>query len=382
MAENLVVVERSELEALAMHNHSPSVSLLMPTHPLDPTGQQDQIRFKNLLQRAREMLEASAMEFLEPAESLLQESLFWQQQTEGLAVFSSKGLFVHYRLPIPLPEIAVVGERFHLKPLLPIIKEDQFYILALSQNEVRLLQCTPYRVKELDQDALPFPRNLAEALQYDDPERQLQFHTGTSGTVGRRPAMFHGHGVGKDDSKTNLIRYFRKVDSGLREVLAGGGTPVILACVEYLLPLYREASGYPHLVEKAIEGNPEGLNPQELHTRALAILEPIRRRPEEEAAARYHELLGTGKASSSLTVVVPAAYHGRVDTLFVAAGIQKWGRFDARADAVETFEAQASGTDDLLNVAALETFLKGGTVHVVEPEKVPGQESAAALFRF
>jgi len=44
----------------------------------------------------------------------------------------------------------VVSDRFHLKPLLPLLTGDgRFYILALSQNQVRLLQGTRYSVRGL-----------------------------------------------------------------------------------------------------------------------------------------------------------------------------------------------------------------------------------------
>ncbi|RPJ11944.1 MAG: hypothetical protein EHM37_10145 [Deltaproteobacteria bacterium] len=40
-------------------------------------------------------------------------------------------------------ELAVVSHRFHVKPLLPVLTSDgTFYILALSQNQLRLLEGT------------------------------------------------------------------------------------------------------------------------------------------------------------------------------------------------------------------------------------------------
>jgi len=43
-------------------------------------------------------------------------------------------------------------------------------------------------------------------LKYDAPEKQLQFHTRTPPAMGRRSAMFHGHGGGIDESKEDLRR--------------------------------------------------------------------------------------------------------------------------------------------------------------------------------
>jgi len=41
-----------------------------------------------------------------------------------------------------------------------------------------------------------------------------------------------------------------------------------------------------------------------------------------------------------------------------------------------------SGDEPLLDLAAVQTYLKGGIVYAVEPEKVPGGTSAAAVLRY
>jgi hypothetical protein len=47
--------------------------------------------------------------------------------------------------------LVIVSERFHVKPLLPLLSGDgRFYVLALSQNEIRLLQGTRYSVEQVD----------------------------------------------------------------------------------------------------------------------------------------------------------------------------------------------------------------------------------------
>lgn len=39
------------------------------------------------------------------------------------------------------------------------------------------------------------------------------------------------------------------------------------------------------------------------------------------------------------------------------------------------------GDEDLLNAAAIQTLLNGGTVYAVEPEQVPDTAPLAAIFR-
>lgn len=89
-----------------------------------------------------------------------------------------------------LPTLAVATDRFHLKPLLQLLSGDgQFYILALSQNQVRLFQGNRYHVSGVELTDLP--TSMAEALQLDNPQQNLQFHTGTSQGGGGDRATFH-----------------------------------------------------------------------------------------------------------------------------------------------------------------------------------------------
>jgi hypothetical protein len=361
----------------------------MPTHRVGREVQQNPIRLKNLLGKAQDRMVAGgvraseARELLEPAEMLLHDGLFWQHQSDGLALFVSPETFHHYRLPFDFEELVVVTDRFHIKPLLPLLSGDgRFYVLALSQNEIRLLQGTRYSVSELDLEDVP--ESLAEALKWDDPEKRLQWHTQTGDrTDGERAAIFHGHGVASaDDPKNYILRYFHQVDEGLRDLLRDEEAPLVLAAVDYLLPIYKKANSYPHLVDEGIEGNPEEMSAEELHEQAWAIVHPLFLSAQKEAAAQYRQLAGSEQASGDLREVVPAAYHGRVDTLFVAVGLQWWGAFDLDTNAVHLHERAEPGDEDLLDLAAAYTLLNRGTVYAVEPEKVPDNARLVAVFRY
>ena len=68
--------------------------------------------------------------------------------------------------------------------------------------------------------------------------------------------------------------------------------------------------------------------------------------------------------------------------LFVAIGVQRWGSFDPDTDAVHWHDKAEPGDEDLLDFAAIQTFLNGGTVYAVEPENVPDDRHLAAIFRY
>jgi hypothetical protein len=194
--------------------------------------------------------------------------------------------------------------------------------------------------------------------------------------------MFFGQGVGTDDSKDRILRYFREVDKGVKEMLPGDRIPLILAGVDYLLPIYREANTYPHLVGGGVEGNPDGLRPEELHARAFDLLDPVVSGPRVQAMNKYARLAGTGMASNQLDQVLTAAEHGRVDTLFVALGQRRWGRFDPLQNTVEEHESEQPGDEDLLDLSALLAVRNSGVVYAVPPEEVPGGSVIAAIFRY
>jgi hypothetical protein len=125
------------------------VSIFMPTHHKGGEDQQDPIRLRNLLRTSEDKLVASGLRasearaMLKPAESLLTDNLFWRQQSDGLALFLDTSLYFYYRIPLVLKEEAGVGERFYIKPLVPLLSDcGWFYLLAISQDDVRLLQCT------------------------------------------------------------------------------------------------------------------------------------------------------------------------------------------------------------------------------------------------
>ena len=197
--------------------------------------------------------------------------------------------------------------------------------------------------------------------------------------------MFHGHGVASaDDPKDYISRYFHQVDEDLQDLLRDEQALLVLAGVDYLHPIYKEANTYPYLVGEGIEGNPEELCAEELHERAWAIVQPLFLAAQKEAAAEYKQFAGAGseQASNDLKEIVRAAYHGRVAMLFVAVGLQQWGTFDPETNTVRVHEEAEPGDEDLLDSAAVQALLNSGTVYAVEPEKVPDGASLAALFRY
>ncbi|HUV15654.1 MAG TPA: hypothetical protein VMW28_03715, partial [Pelolinea sp.] len=133
-----------------------------------------------------------------------------------------------------------------------------------------------------------------------------------------------------------------------------------------------------------ITGNPDLLSADELHKSAWDIVSPRFQTAREEAVAHYRQLAGqaSGQVADTLKKIVPAASDGRIETLFVAAGVQQLGVFNPTINEIKIHKLPVSGAEHLLDLAAVQTYLKGGIVYVVDPEKVPGGTIAAAVLRY
>lgn len=387
------LITRDDLREWLDYRGQSCVSIYMPLHRAGPETQQDPIRLKNLLRDAEDRLLASGIRtpdvraLLAPATQLTLGSRFWTHGQTGLAVLIGPDFFRALRLPLTFDELVVVNDRLHLKPLLPLFNMDaRFYILALSMNGNRLLEGSRYEVHE--QAVEDIPKSLADTLRFDEFEEQMRFNI-SQASVGERGegavmGVIHGQGEMHATKKTNILRYFQQIDAGLKDFLGEQHVPLVLAGVEYLLPIFREASDYPYLMEEAIHGNPEDMRPDELHAEAWKIVEPFFRQEQEQAADLYQRLTGkkTGRASANLEEVVQAAYSGRVGQVFIPTDVEVWGVYDLANNKVQVDEAADVENMDLLNFIATQTLLNGGVVYAVEPDAMPEPATVAAIFRY
>ncbi|MBD2435473.1 hypothetical protein H6G69_01485 [Nostoc sp. FACHB-110] len=75
-------------------------------------------------------------------------------------------------------ELVVVSDRFHIKPLLHLINNDgKFYVLALSQQDLKFFEGTRSSLNKVVVENLP--KSLDEALLYDETAKDAQFRIAT-----------------------------------------------------------------------------------------------------------------------------------------------------------------------------------------------------------
>lgn len=157
----------------------------------------------------------------------------------------------------------------------------------------------------------------------------------------------------------------------------------MLAGVDYERAMFRTASKHPRILEQGVDGNTEALSVTELLERARPIVEPLRHEGARQAVARFQDLAGTPRTGTDLEEVLLAAADGRVDTLFCDTSVQRWGRFDAAARALEVHAEREPGDEDLVDRAVHETVFHGGTAYPVTAETgLITMGPVAAAFRY
>lgn len=384
--------DRKIFERLAKNysKENNKISIFIPTDRVGD-GQAARIHFKNQLSEVVDklmdeniqkdpMAKNAALAYTAKAHELLDRDDFWNRQSDGLAVFVNEDIFEYYSMPIDFKPFNYVGNLFYLRPMLPaIIDESRFFILALSQNEVRFFEGAKHSITPVIIEDL-VPESLEESMAAIDIEypAELQSHSG-----GNNP-IFHGQGGEKDGKTDRIVDYFRMIDEGLMQMLHDENVPLIIAAVDYLVPMYKEISNYSNIVEPHISGNVENDDPVLLHEKAWSALMPILEKDVKEKHETFSTLLPQNKASLSVDMIAPAALNGRVDTLFIDKDANDFfGTYHEKNNTVSIQKKQNSTNSCLLNFAAISTYLQGGKVYNISREEMPHSISPVnAIFRY
>src|SRR5690606_26514994 len=124
---------------------------------------------------------------LHPFYSLAGDRAFWNHALDGLAVLRSPDLFRVYRLQRSVPELAVVAETFHLKPLIRILQSaDRYQVLGLSLKAIRLFDGNRDVLDEVEL-APDVAATIAAAAEAEDREAHARTLGKSSGpTAGVR----------------------------------------------------------------------------------------------------------------------------------------------------------------------------------------------------
>ena len=385
MSDAMDLMTRAEFDELVGEGEGGvRVSLFVPTHRVTgaKAGDEDRIRWRNLLTAVEHALQRDGMDrahiadLLAPAWDLHSDVMAWNHMAEGLVMFLRSGWHAMYRVPLDLPELGAVGPGFVLGPLLPLLADRNYVVLTLSQRNVRVLRGSRDRIGELELPSVPTA--FEDVFEPDGPQSDSVPRPNASGRAGATGAVYYGSSSLDNAHKEEVVEFFREVARGVEHHLAGRTIPMILAGLPEWVAVYRELSTYPHLLDEAIERNPDDMREDDLRGAAWAL---VASRLADESAGlldRFHEQRAKGSGALGADPALTAANEGRVDTLLIAAdGCYAGGPAGPQVVLPLRDREDFRGHVD---AAARATLRNGGAVRVLE--ELPGGAPVAALLRY
>jgi hypothetical protein len=348
------------------------VSIYLPTHAVSRETEQDKILFKNLCNSAIVQLESAGADkrrvlaIQGQIKPIFDDLQFWNHLSGGLAIFITPESIESFRLPRVVTQEVEVSDRFHIKPLIPLLAFPQTaYVLELSENRVKLWEVTESDIHEVEVLGMPASFDAAMKKRTGQP-------TADAESVSMRQA---------EQKKIRQRQFVRDVEEALRPFLLGQRVPLVLAGVDTLLVYYQEANTYAHMTATTISGNQEHRRRDHFAADARAIaagrFEADIRSLLDQVEALHHERL----SSTDIDEIARAASEGRVESLIVDVERELYGRLSRSAAALPGAEASAT-TYDILDELVGVTVRQGGDVIGLRQSEMPDGVKAAAIFRY
>jgi hypothetical protein len=370
---------------LLSSHEPPCLSLYQPTHRHYPGNQQDPIRFRNLMRSIEELLRQKYTNremrpLIEPFQVLADDHNFWNHTLDGLAILGAAGFFRVYLLQRPVPELVIVADSFHIKPLMRILQSaDRYQVLGLNRREINLFEGNRDLLDEIE-PAEGVPRTITDVLGEKLTESPTV--TAFSPSAGG-PAIRHGYGSKQDEVDIETERFFRAIDRAVFEHHSRpSGLPLILAALPEHQSLFRRLTQNPFLLADGINTHPDDLPADGLRQRAWRVLEPQYLARLAGLVEEFGRTKAQGLGSDELASVAQAAVNGRVATLLVDADRRVPGRIDGASGQIEYGDRAHPGIDDLLDDVGELVINKGGQIVVVPTERMPTRTGIAAIYRF
>jgi len=384
IATNFAVLEGIDLRKIQeiLESHGPCVTIVLPPyHPGEPAKSRGALLKANLQDASHQLAQrgfpkAAIGDLLAPLEHLSQDAASLTGSHWGRAIFRSPDVFCQYQLTQPAKPSLTVAGCFSIRRLLPDLWAPRlFYILALSKESVQLFRCNYQRAEAVELPA-GVPTTLAEALQLERPDHDLENRSAIGTSTGSMHAIRFGTGSGRESEHAHLADFYKLVDRGIHKLLHEPGIPLLLAGVEEELDAYRAISTYPNIVKEALGGSPNlSFQDAETVSKACSILKADEFRREAETLKQAKERSAPGHVSTDAHAILRAAFEGRVHQLYL----------DESAERIDVFERgtyRSWGKEDLLNLAAVETLLHGGKAFELPSEVMADGAGAFAIMRF
>lgn len=366
---------------------TPSLSLYMPAHRSHPENRQDPIRFQNLVEQLRNSLlsnyePARVNEILAPFYSLQKDAAFWNHTLDGVAALSGGDGFHVFTIPFSVPELAIVADSLHIKPLAKYLQTaGRYRVLAIDRTAVRLYEGNRHKLVRVPLHE-QVPGTITEALGAELTDKHLT--VASYGGAGRGTKMYHGHGSKKDEVDKDTERFFRVVASAVQKHhSAPDPVPLVLAALPEYHNIYQQVADDTTLLPQGIAIDPHTAGEEKLAGMSWEMLEPYYTGQLQQYAEEYNNAAARGLGSDNIEEIVRYAAAGRVALLLASQEKILPGKItDAANGVVEYSDINGLQVDDLIDDMAALAVKNGGKVIIVPAQYMPSATGVAAIYRY
>lgn len=384
-------ISKADITGLIETEDLASVSMYFSTHKF-PTSEhitEDKIRFKNLMKKAEEMLERKEIDggVIRHIKTLLEETVlydenFWQETTEGIALFCSPAGVRCFHIPDECDEYVYVGDQYDIAPLLAVVSWNvDYYVLALATKHPAIYSGDMYGIAKVDEQ---LPESIEKALNIDELYSNSQTSRNRGSQSGHPGAKAHGQGDSRQAGQEERLKYFRLIDETvLSSRKINSDHPILLAGTEDEISEFRDVSRNKRIMSGSLRGNYTNGDTNELHNRSWPLVEKeICQTQNSRLIEKIQNLLGTGLASTQEDEILIAAGEGKIDTLLVGLLHNTMDSIGDRQEEVRKLSISDEYEQAGVRESSRSTFKNGGEVIGAIRNDMPEGKIIAALFRY
>ena len=332
------------------------VSIYMPTHKTSPENQQDKTRFKNLLTEARNIMNESGVEnidlILKPAEDLEKENVFWDHTTDGLSVLLGEDEYHIIKMERSPKERVVVGERFHILPLLNYYEYlNDTFILDIAKDRFELYYGDTTGIRDVEMEGV---LSTFKEL-YPDQDNQYSLDA-TGGNV-----LYYRRRDKSEVADNEREKFFRYVGQSLQDFI-GSEMPLVIFGTTENVAAFNAISDLFN-VRANIEKPMYSMTKDEAAKKLRSVLRPIYIEEMEETLSDARDQVAADNGTENLSRILKDADTGRVETLYIGRNLD---------------ELEDKEKDELIQ----DVIQGGGEVVYVDNEENEFDEKILAVYRY
>lgn len=297
---------------------SPRISIYLPTSRSMPEVKGDPIVYKNLLQKAKGILEEkyprrSWESLLKRLEEKQGDPEFWRYNKDGLVLLADEDGEEVFRVDVTFRPTVVVAGYFYVLPLLKVIDSDvSVVLLDLSKDRLRLYNVHHYVATPFEQEEIKTSFNEL----FDDFDSHGNLNFGSYSGSGDSSA-YHGHRARPEELEKDRDKYFRYVDQKLGEWKDRNSLPVLLSGTRENIARFRSLAKGDFYLDESIDKPFDSMEINERRELLQEVLSPRQDAKIQKYLDEYGQKASQGLLIGGVENIHPIASFGRIEKLFV-----------------------------------------------------------------